>query len=128
MTSMLFANHSIANVMGNSEHHGDDPASPDYLFYDERFSFVRKAIQKQTTRLNSNRIIPTRGDVTDIWNHRLKQTGFDESLTLQGMTTESFLFCLERLLHTNHQVETTVQRVDRDIYVWSLTAKIKNKY
>lgn len=123
---MLFANHSIANVMGNLEHHNDDTTFPDYLFYDERFSFVRKAVLNQTTQLNSNRIIPTRGDVTDIWNHRLKQTRSDESLTLQGMTTESFLFCLEHLLQTNHKVETTVQRVDRDIYVWSLTAKNKN--
>ena len=126
MTSMLFANHSIANVLSKSVPQSNDPAQPDYLFYDERFSFVRKAVQKQTSQLNTNRIIPTRGDVTDIWNQKLKQTRCDESLTLQGMTTESFLFCLEHLLQTNHKVETMVQRVDRDIYVWSLTAKNKN--
>jgi hypothetical protein len=39
---------------------------------------------------------------------------------LQGVTTETLPFCLEQMARRHHEVRFESQRIDRDLFAWSL--------
>jgi hypothetical protein len=93
------------------------------FFFDERF--VDPATQLSNV-VNDVLLVPVRSDVTAVWTGMLSRAARQQSLALQGLTTESFVFCLQRLLHGSHAVEVSMQRVSQDLYGWSLVADHKN--
>jgi len=44
-------------------------------------------------------------------------------LRLQGVTTETVPFCLEQLARRHHEVRFESRRLDRDLFVWTLTIR-----
>lgn len=96
---------------------GDGAAPADRLFYDERFSAARAI----SARLDAKAaLIPVQSDVTMLWTGELKDLSRQRPLALRGVTTESFHFCLKRLLQSEAQVETRIRRVGKDLYAWSI--------
>ncbi len=65
-------------------------------------------------------------DITPSWNGQLKSKSKDDSLHVAGVTTESFCFCLQRLLQPTHAVSVEITRVDQNLYAWTLLANNKN--
>lgn len=87
------------------------------FYYDERFPKARRlAGQLSEPALT----IPVTGDITPIWNAGLKHADSRSPLTLRGVTTESFHFCLKVLLQSRATVETEINRIDGDLYLWSI--------
>lgn len=99
--------------------------SPDHLFFDERFSRAQPLATGLAGWEKAQKLHAVRGDITPVWNSWLKQASRDDSLVIQGVTSESFVFCLEHLLRMSHALELSVQRLDRDLLAWSLTAHNK---
>jgi hypothetical protein len=100
-----------------------DPSAryPDKFFYDDRFGDA----QAMSGRLDrSATLTPVQGDVTKVWTDDLKRLSQQRSLTLRGVTTESFHFCLTRLLRSHARVETRIRRVGKDLYAWSITSTL----
>ena len=102
-----------ASVLGDTR--------PDRFFYDERFSDARAI----SARLDAwATLTPVQGDVTALWTGELRDLSRQRSLVLRGVTTESFHFCLTRLLQSHARVETHIRRVGRDLYVWSINSTL----
>jgi len=87
----------------------------DSFFYDERFDEARRLAAQAAGR---GTLTPVRGDVTELWNAELDRASSRSALTLRGVTTESFHFCLKIMLSSKTRIETTVTRVDRDLFRW----------
>lgn len=92
--------------------------SVDYLFIDDRFLNAQSLVGKFPS---VQKIMPVRGDITPFWNNELKFAVRQTPLGLYGVTTESFYFCLHRMLRSGCQVSADIQRVDKDLYAWSIT-------
>jgi hypothetical protein len=60
------------------------------------------------------------GDITPIWTGGLARASLAGPMTLQGVTTESFYFCLKILLGDQARVDAQVSRVDRDLQLWTI--------
>jgi hypothetical protein len=89
--------------------------TPLTLFFDERFPASRQLAR----RLSPNgRLIPTRGDVTDILRGQLLP--FDRASNVAGITTESFSFCLDRMARDHARTRLDIERLDRNLYAWTL--------
>ena len=89
----------------------------DYVFFDERFAAAQRWARELGLRVEP---IPVQGDVTGIWINGLARVSRAAPLSLQGVTTESFHFCLRILLGDHATVATRLQRLDRDLYAWSI--------
>jgi len=91
--------------------------APDHFFFDERFAEARRL-----ARQASIRVAPTlvQGDVTSLWTGGLAHASLAAPLTLEGVTTESFYFCLKTLLLDHAGVSARVTRVDRDLHLWTI--------
>lgn len=93
------------------------PSRMDWFFYDDRFA---EAVRRAQELPAPGRTLPVRGDVTDIWNAELARACDRSPLTLHGVTTESFYFCLKVLTGSKTGIDTTVARVDRDLFLWTI--------
>ena len=103
---------------------GDGAARPDRFFYDERFGDARGI----ASRLDAGAsLIPVQSDITALWTGELKELSRQRPLSLRGVTTESFHFCLMRLLQSEAQVETRIRRVGKDLYAWSIRTTTPRK-
>ena len=71
-------------------------------------------------------LISIRADITSAWNAKLHQASKSASLFVEGVTPETTLFCLQRLLHTTHALRLSVERVDQDFYAWNVEAINRN--
>jgi hypothetical protein len=60
------------------------------------------------------------GDITLVWTGGLARASLAGPMTLQGVTTESFYFCLTILLMDQVRVDAQVRRVDRDLHLWTI--------
>ena len=100
-----------------------DTSIPDYHFFDERFL---KATQHLKS-IKSEKNVAVRGDVTKLWMSDFKTHCQQRALLLTGVTTESFYFCLNIMLRSHVDVETTLKRFDQDLYAWSIQTNNKNK-
>lgn len=93
------------------------------LYFDERFSQASDIAQ---SLVKSSHWQAVQGDITPVWNSALKSKSKQGSVDVAGVTTESFYFCLQRLLQESHHVTLSATRIDRDLYAWTLNAKYKN--
>jgi hypothetical protein len=89
----------------------------DWFFYDGRFPLARQLAMELS---GSTGLTPVQGDITDIWNAGLGRTCGQSRLTLHGVTTESFHFCLKIMAGELSSVETRVSRIDRDLFLWQI--------
>lgn len=89
----------------------------DYLFFDERFAEARRLAVNLAGKTEP---IPVQGDITPVWIGGLSRASLAASLTLQGVTIESFYFCLKVLLVEQVGVDAQVRRLDRDLHLWTI--------
>lgn len=95
----------------------------DYHFFDERFLKAVRHVRSTPSR----KTVAVRGDVTQLWMSDFKTHCQQRDLLLTGVTTESFYFCLNIMLQSHVGVETSVKRIDQDLYAWSIQINNKNK-
>lgn len=74
-----------------------------------------------------DKLAPVRGDVTIWWTEGLNRLSQRAPLSLRGVTTESFYFCLKTLLQSHAGVDAEVRRVSRDLYAWSVRTRLARK-
>ena len=93
----------------------ESPAIP--TFYDPRFSVARQRALALPGRLA---LRPIQGDPTAVLG--LVSAARPRGLRrLQGVTTESIPFCLREFAGRGPGVRLDCPRVDRDLFVWTLT-------
>lgn len=91
--------------------------APDYFFFDDRFPMARwLAVERSSMR----KIIPVQSDITPVWTAGLGRASLAAPLTLKGVTTESFYFCLKVLLADQVRVDAQISRIDRDLRLWTI--------
>jgi len=98
-------------------------ATPTIKYFEERY---QKAGKVARSWLGSGNWQAVQSDITPLWNGQLKSKSKDDSLYVAGVTTESFYFCLQRLLQPTHAVSVEITRVDQNLYAWALSATNKN--
>jgi hypothetical protein len=91
--------------------------TPDYFFFDERFAQAWRLAEHLS---GTTALTPVHGDITPIWTGGLGPATLTTPMTLQGVTTESFYFCLKILLGDQARVDAQVSRVDRDLHLWTI--------
>jgi hypothetical protein len=92
-------------------------ADADRLFYDDRFPQARRLARELS---GSTEPTPVQGDITGIWNAGLGSAIGKSMLILQGVTAESFHFCLKIMVGEHARMETWVTRIDRDLFLWQI--------
>ena len=88
-----------------------------FYFFDDRFT---SAILLAGEWAQIGDPVPVQGDVTALWTSELRAANKASPLALQGATTESFYFCLQRLLQESNHVLASSQRLDRYLHSWTL--------
>lgn len=91
----------------------------DYVLFDERFARARRAAAWGS---GSSRLIGVRSDVTAFWCGELDRMARRHCLSLRGVTTDAFLFCLRVLLAEHANLDVQVSRLDLNLLSWSLHA------
>jgi len=97
-------------------------AGSDYFFFDERFPRARVLAAALAGRTRPQ---PVHADVTDLWRTDLERACRRTSLTLRGVTTESFHFCLKILAGEHARVDTEIARVGRDLFLWTIETHVR---
>jgi hypothetical protein len=92
-------------------------AGASFVFFDEHYALAASLAQAAPPYSSK---IPVGADVTGVWNSSLKLARRDLPLELLGITTDSFRFCLQRLLQSHCYTSTNVERVSQDLYAWSI--------
>jgi hypothetical protein len=85
--------------------------------FDERFAAARRLAAEMA---NSCVLTPVQGDITALWKSGLDRACRRSSLTMRGVTTESFYFCLKIMVGEHANLDTQVTRLDRDLFVWTM--------
>lgn len=98
-------------------------ATPTIKYFEGRY---QKAGNIARSWLGPDNWQAVQSDITPSWNGQLKSKSKDDSLHVAGVTTESFYFCLQRLLQPTHAVSAEIIRVDQNLYAWTLLANNKN--
>lgn len=113
MVTSLFVP-SVLAVAGSSSR---DRAAADWFFCDDRFPAARRLAEALAGPAG---VTAVQGDVTHHWNAGLKEACRLPVVDLQGVTTESFHFCLKILAGELARVETHATRIDRDLFLWQI--------
>jgi hypothetical protein len=93
------------------------PEQTRHIFFDERFPAARaRALSGSGGAI----LTGVSGDVVPVWN-ALESRIAQVPLSLRGVTTRSFHFCLDVLARDHAVVETQVWRLDRDLEVWTIS-------
>ncbi len=100
-----------------------DTSIADYHFFDERFLKAAQHLKSLASKKN----VAVRGDVTQLWMSDFKTHCQQRALLLTGVTTESFYFCFNIMLQSYVDVETSVKRLDQDLYAWTMQTHHINK-
>ena len=99
----------------------DAPSRPapacDCFFFDERFVEARRLAGGLA---GTTEPTPVQSDITPLWTGGLARASLAAPMTLRGVTTESFYFCLKVLLVEQTRVDAQVSRIDRDLYLWTI--------
>ena len=97
----------------------DVPSRPawDYFFFDERFAEARRLAGALS---GTTEPTPVQSDITGIWTGGLWRASLAASMSLKGVTTESFYFCLKILLVDQVRVDAQVSRIDLDLHLWTI--------
>ncbi|MCC7461731.1 MAG: hypothetical protein IT480_04625 [Gammaproteobacteria bacterium] len=96
---------------------GVEAYSPTPTFYDPRFPVSRLRARALPGR---PQLRPIRGDPTAALA-LVSEARAGGVRRLQGVTTESIPFCLHEFAGRGPGVQLDCQRVDRDLFVWTLT-------
>ncbi|MCP5145876.1 MAG: hypothetical protein H6978_13795 [Gammaproteobacteria bacterium] len=95
-------------------------------FVDDRFALARAVA---ATRWQADGVVTVNGDVTDVWQTYFASAMNSREWSIQGVTTESFHFCLKVLLNDRYAIRSESTRLDKDLYLWTLTGTpIANNY
>ena len=89
----------------------------DYFFFDERFAEARRLAGEMC---GATEPTPVQSDITAIWTDGLGRAGLTAPMTMKGVTTESFYFCLKILLVDQVRADAQVSRIDRDLHLWTI--------
>ena len=89
----------------------------DHFFYDERFAAARRLARELARVIEPT---PVQGDITYIWTAGLGRASLVAPMTMRGVTTESFYFCLKILLADQASVDANFERIDQDLYLWTI--------
>ena len=89
----------------------------DYFFFDERFAEARRLAGELSGAIEPT---PVQSDVTGTWTGGLGRASVAAPMTMKGVTTESFYFCLKILLSDHARVDAQVTRIDRDLHLWAM--------
>lgn len=89
----------------------------DYAFFDDRFAQANQVVAAWSA---ANRVIPVQSDITPTWTNELDRTTRERALTLQGVTTGSFHFCLRELVREHAHLDEQVLRLDRNLLLWTM--------
>ena len=92
----------------------------DYVFFDARFTLAKDLAASLARK---SLLTPVQGDITAIWNTRLKHASMQRPLVMHGVTTESFYFCLTVMLGSHARIKTQVNRVDPDLFQWTIQSE-----
>jgi len=114
VTSLFIPNAMIA---ASADAPVPDGLAWSYFFFDERFAEARRLAGKLS---GTTEPTPVQGDITAIWTGELGRASLAAPMTMKGVTTESFYFCLKILLADQAKVEAQVSRIDRDLYFWTI--------
>ena len=87
------------------------------VFVDDRFPGARRLVFEA---FRSTAPTPVLSDVTDLWTGGLAAASLAAPMSLAGVTTESFFFCLKTLLADRARVDATITRHDRDLHTWTI--------
>ena len=93
------------------------PQAPAIWFFDERFDAARRLAE---ARAGAGRLIAVRGDATNFARKGLAGHWARRAVALEGVTTESFHFCLSLLLRERGRIETRCRRLDGDLHRWTI--------
>lgn len=88
--------------------------------YDARFPLSRHLA---CTLLRAPRLQGVRGDASPLLARIASRAASRHLLSLQGVTTETVPFCLERFARSYGDVVFNSWRWDRDLFVWSLNLR-----
>ena len=89
----------------------------DRFFYDQRFPLALRLAGELST---ASELTPVQGDITGIWNAGLGHACGQSALNLQGVTTESFHFCLKLMVGERTSMKTEITRIDQDLFLWQI--------
>jgi hypothetical protein len=90
------------------------------VFFDERFPAAAPLARRLAGLAPLTAI---QGDVTPLWTSTLAKASRTLPVALQGVTTESFFFCLKVLLGERGRIEAQATRIDRDLYRWTIRTR-----
>lgn len=99
------------------DRHTFERAPVDYFFFDDRYGTARLCAEGWPA---GTRVVSVGSDVTEVWQSFLSTASRSGPLTLQGVTTESFHFCLKVLMAEGAHVDSQITRLDRDLYQWTI--------
>jgi hypothetical protein len=89
----------------------------DLVFFDQRFQTARRVAALWPV---SNPLVAVEGDITPFWGNGLDRIMREHALLLSGVTTESFLFCIEILAREHTYLALRVSRLDRNLRTWTM--------
>jgi len=91
---------------------------PGLFFYDQRFDQAISAVSAIRDA------IAVDADVTTVWQQAIRPELGSKSLSVRGLTTESFHFCLKTLISDHARVQSaSLERVSHDLYLWSIATQ-----
>jgi hypothetical protein len=91
-----------------------------HVFFDERFAEAQRLAQRLSGR---NAPTPVQGDVTDLWARELEPVSRSSPLSMSGVTTESFYFCLKVLMSDRVPVDARATRIGTDLHFWTMHSR-----
>lgn len=97
-------------------------ARADRFYYDERFADARALAARAFSVATS-----VDSDVTQVWTQDLNRLSQMRALSLEGVTTESFYFCLHTLLQSHATVTMRAERIGKDLYAWRISTALTGK-
>jgi len=112
--ALLIPGSALAGSPGGAFH------DVDVFFYDERFSDARTMALECSGAV---RLVPVTGDMTAVWNEYVRPACGLTTLNLAGVTTESFHFCLGRMVNAVTHMNSTISRIGRDLHLWHIQAR-----
>ena len=97
------------------------PSVPAHLtLYDERFA---RAFKLASRMAGSGALRVVQGDATSFASLLHRNDTVAAPIVIQGVTTESVPFCLHQLCRTGQRPALQIQRVDQDLFTWTLRSE-----
>ena len=93
------------------------------VFYDARFAEARMLARRFSA---SGKLTPVTEGITAAWVKDFERQAA-LPLSLAGVTTESFFFCLKTLLQPCGFACARIERLGPDLHAWELRTKTMNK-